>query len=529
MSSFASRHRRRLPHTPSEIALKLHNRPPPPSHRHSGPSAPWPWINLTDEVDFVQLGTELPPIPDFCDHSDCEGRCWKDYPASRFPNWTPSQVAKSRIVNVYIVDVNVRGLFLKADTETIREENKQAFWEYIIRNHRPPTTRVRALFVENMSGPVLQMLGAKYNIEPFFFSSSISWIPSRFQEEVRPGKGDRTSVSPCYNHLDFLKACGDDAMSVPNIEASDSSFESSPGGNTLISYHTNTTDEATPAKYLEERIRFAGQSVYWQNILQRSSDPTFLLLIFIWHAMYAWDEALETLYAYICSLETRVMSPSNIDLTRELHLIRAHLLHYASLLGDMKKSVQFVRDTPNPAMAALSEEEKELSHGLLQKECTNLISDIDRLEQSRQMQDKRLKNVMNLVFSSVNIVDSRRMQELTEAAMKQIAYLTMFFLPASFVAAVFGMNVGEISPGTHGTLPYYFETAAPLTVATIWIIMAFQSKYLFGNRRTTFWTRLGWPWLLFKRMFWNKEAREEDLRRSDHYELPKRASAARAP
>ncbi len=113
--------------------------------------------------------------------------------------------------------------------------------------------------------------------------------------------------------------------------------------------------------------------------------------------MYAWDEALEALYAYICSLETRVMSPSNIDLTRELHLIRAHLLHYASLLGDMKKSVLFVLGTPNPALAALSEEEKAFSLGLLEKECTNLLLDIDRLEQSRQMQDKRLKNVMNLV------------------------------------------------------------------------------------------------------------------------------------
>ncbi len=73
--------------------------------------------------------------------------------------------------------------------------------------------RVRALFVENMSGPVLQMLGTtyaqfpsiqlfeftvayfSYNIEPFFFSSSLSWIPSRFQEDVQPGRGDRELIS----------------------------------------------------------------------------------------------------------------------------------------------------------------------------------------------------------------------------------------------------------------------------------------------------------------------------------------------
>jgi hypothetical protein len=60
-----------------------------------------------------------------------------------------------------------------------------------------------------MSGPTLQMLGGKYviifsvaifgstvvisryDIEPFFFSSSLNWIPSRFQEDRRENIGDR--------------------------------------------------------------------------------------------------------------------------------------------------------------------------------------------------------------------------------------------------------------------------------------------------------------------------------------------------
>lgn len=140
-----------------------------------------------------------------------------------------------------------------------------------------------------------------------------------------------------------------------------------------------------------------GQSVYWQNILQRSQDPTFLLLLVIWHAMYAWDESLEILYNHICSLETQVLSTSNITITRELHLIRAHLLHYASLLGDLKKTVVFILDTENPAMEVYPEAERQLSRLLLVKECNNLLLETDRLESSRQMQDKRLKNVMNLV------------------------------------------------------------------------------------------------------------------------------------
>ena len=51
-----------------------------------------------------------------------------------------------------------------------------------------------------------------------------------------------------------------------------------------------------------ESSEISGQSVYWQSIFQKTHDPTFVLLTFVWHAMYAWDEALENLYDHICSL-----------------------------------------------------------------------------------------------------------------------------------------------------------------------------------------------------------------------------------
>jgi len=267
------------------------------------------------------------------------------------------------------------------------------------------------------------------------------------------------------------------------------------GGNTLISFHANMGLPTTEAAYLHERIRFAGQSVYWQKMLEKTDDPTFLLLIFIWHAMYAWDEALQNLYEHICVLETDVIRTSSMDLTEELHMIRAHLLHYYSLLVAFKKIVNFILDTPNPALTPAQMEKSSL---LMRRECNTLLEEIERLDKERTMQERRLKNVMDLVFSSVNILDSKTMQRMTEAtvrdsaAMKQIAYLTMIFLPASFVAGVFGMNVKEIVPGTRGTIPHYIESTIGLTALTVWIVVAFQSRYLF-NRDMPFWQRLGWP------------------------------------
>ncbi|KAJ3779004.1 hypothetical protein FB446DRAFT_711796 [Lentinula raphanica] len=549
-----------MPSSTYAITDSRYTRPPPP-HRHAGPSAPWPWIDIHDEVDATQLESPLPPIPPLCDHNNCGG-CWRGYPQSRFPNWAPGQVQRSRIDSaihdydndhpciIHYVNVDTGGFFTNAEKHLIMDGDVDVFWEEIAHEKRPDNLRVRALFLENLSGPVLQMLGAKYNIEPFFFSSSLSLIPSRFQEEVRPGKGDHITItlsfirvvrgttskplssihnlsstsSTEYDAKDADMMAGQvintqaplrigqgegaymlalDLLSVHLIRRNDGL------GSTIISYH-DRDENATSAPYLHERIRFAGQSVYWQSIFQKSPDPTFVLLTFIWHAMYAWDEALEKLYGHICGMESQIMSSSDMVLTRDLHTIQAHLLHYSSLLEDFRKSIIFVLDTPNPAMDSLPDDERVLSRKLLQKECNNLLIEVERLEKSRTMQERRLKNVMNLVFSTVNILDSKRMQDLTEAAvrdsaaMKQIAYLSMIFLPASFVAGVFGMNVKELSAQTLGTLPHYFAAAFPLTAVTVWIVMAFQSKHLFRDRDTTsFWTRLAWPILMVQSWFSN--------------------------
>ena len=91
------------------------------------------------------------------------------------------------------------------------------------------------------------------------------------------------------------------------------------------------------------------------------------------------------------------MITNDMKRTEELHVIRAHLLHYASLLQDFKKSVKFVMNTPNPAMDALDEEERKQSQEQLHTQCNNLLSEIERLESWRDMLDKRVKNVMDLV------------------------------------------------------------------------------------------------------------------------------------
>jgi len=119
------------------------NRLPTPSHRHAAPSAPWPWINIHDKIDAVQLESELPPVPPLCDHRNCNG-CWTGYPQSRFPNWTPSQIMRSKIADavatynardpcvIHHVDVNDHGFFTDAGILTADDDDREATWNRMI-------------------------------------------------------------------------------------------------------------------------------------------------------------------------------------------------------------------------------------------------------------------------------------------------------------------------------------------------------------------------------------------------------------
>lgn len=95
--------------------------------------------------------------------------------------------------------------------------------------------------------------------------------------------------------------------------------------------------------------------------------------------------------------ETRVIETNEMRMTNELHVIRAHQLHYHELLEHFRKSVEFVMKYPNPTYDNASEQERKLTKDLLERECNQLLAGINRLEMSRKLQDKRLKNVMNLV------------------------------------------------------------------------------------------------------------------------------------
>lgn len=483
------------------------------------------------EEDII-LETELGPSP----RHSVEQWKWRGYPQSLFGNWVANRVTRSKMVEncsgeprekcrIYYVDVLESGDFKSAkDTDPPIEVDESALsqlWDQL--QIEPTGLRLRLLLVDNMKHPVLQMLGTRYNIEPCFFTSSLNWIPSRYQEEVVKKKGDHITVTLLFvRTVSWDKSaapsqnkhvsCGDKAIDtqeslrlrsvrspaekylLQDLLALHMIRSSDPGGSTIISYHPSAQWNRTTAERLKNLVHKVGESVYWQKIFEQSKDPTFFFLAILWYALYAWDESLDHLYTHMNWLETNELSTNDNHLTTELHTIQAQLLHYASLLEDFRKSVTFVRNTPSPVLESskFTDHARRDTNKLMRKECHNLLSEIDRL-------GLQLKNITDLARATVDFVESRRMQELTiatvrdSAAMKQISYLTMIFLPASFVAAVFGMNVKEITDNATETLTHYAAVSIVFTVLTAWLVVAFQSHSSFHEPGSGFLRRLAWP------------------------------------
>ena len=86
----------------------------------------------------------------------------------------------------------------------------------------------------------------------------------------------------------------------------------------------------------------------------------------------------------------------------DLHTIHAHMLYYNSLLAEFQKAVIFVKDTANPAIKDVENEEQ--TRDAMKVECEHILRGINRIEKLCQTQVQRLTNASYLVrFSTTNL------------------------------------------------------------------------------------------------------------------------------
>ncbi|KAJ8580547.1 hypothetical protein M405DRAFT_886069 [Rhizopogon salebrosus TDB-379] len=473
-----------------------------PRYRHAAPSGPWPWMDFSN-VDISTATNHAPELAlrsteaqDQVERSQMFMKCLKNQSTIYWMDvshdngkFSPSNITGSCI-------------------STVAAADHDEFWEKL-QGERPGNIRVRSLFVDDLTPPVLRMLGTKYNIEPFFFTSSINWIPSRYQEALTHRQRDHITIilpfvrtvlkgsesqSPASSTpLDSAALQSSCSFSVDDHTNPQSSLIFRNGdillmdllaihmireekANTIVSYHPESTGCRTSAKRLRSLMLLVGESVYWQNIFSKSKDPTFLLLAMLWYALYGWDESLESLHNHVTSLVSGVMTSPG-EHTCDLHALQAQ-------------------------SEGTYEEVRKASNELMKKECGNLLGEIERLEKRRRALRNRLKNMLDIVDSrqTKRLIEATEqltdptardsaamrqiLKQLTDATatnftvMRQILYVMMIFPLAIFVAFVFMVNDKNItSYGSLETFSHYVKvTVAPmLMTACAGIIIMYTS------------------------------------------------------
>ncbi|KAJ3531406.1 hypothetical protein NMY22_g8168 [Coprinellus aureogranulatus] len=494
--------------------------PPHRSLRHNTPSDPWPWLDIEDEIDRVSSAPLSPSRP--CYHLDasCSSECWRTYPQSLFANWRQVQMEKSRVLKAFRRSPSSPELpilrchltdegFLEDSGElqipTGANEGARA-WEMI----KDDLTKANTASVQsnNLSGPIMQMLGAKWYIEPIFFSSSINWIPSRFM--VKRDACDHLSVTLKYVRVPQFRSSGPRPSPYEGLRIHRSSMcdrQSYPGlevdllsvylirksdGAVILSYHDSQNLQPTRAKTLHERMRVASHSAHWREVLQSTKDPILVLILLMWHAFSCWEEALELLSDSVNLLGKRIrQSGLKMHAIHRGDAVRAYHAQCISALDDFSADVEFIR---NAAASWTLIDKSHASEGrsFVQEEAQVLLSQVDKLKRRLRLQEEMIGLSYHLTDAHTSLAQ-RKYSEVTveeSKTMKAIARLTALFLPASFLSAIFGMNVGELSPEGKASLWQYVAAAIPLTLITIRVVsaMAFTDEL-----DTDFWMHVTHP------------------------------------
>jgi len=125
--------------------------------------------------------------------------------------------------------------------------------------------------------------------------------------------------------------------------------------------------------------------------------------------------------------ELKVLEETDVELTRQLHVLQAHLLQYESLLNGFHTSVCFLEKTPNPVMESdnFTHDQRMCSKGIMGKQCENLLSEIDPVKRRRTMLINRSKIALDLAFVNANIEDSRPTRMLTELTVRDLAAMRL--------------------------------------------------------------------------------------------------------
>lgn len=172
-----------------------------------------------------------------------------------------------------------------------------------------------------------------------------------------------------------------------------------------------------------------------------------------------------------------------------LHEVTRHAIHSLETLNvavDTLSSIQHQIASQSRRSQSMSWDAQDLAESI-DKQFDLQVRMLRNLHLRAQSNKERLQNEIAYVFNMITKRDSQIMTRIGEAAkedsgvMRTIAVVTMFFLPPTFISAVFSMSFFNYTPPQDGAAGkwsvserfwIYWAFAIPLTALTlgIWVL-----------------------------------------------------------
>lgn len=162
---------------------------------------------------------------------------------------------------------------------------------------------------------------------------------------------------------------------------------------------------------------------------------------------------------------------------RKLHDIGRHAIHVSETLDVAVQTIESIqRHHTNLAMSKTYDEDRTVTQDV-RAQLEFFRGFISNLRHRSTSNEKRLKNEIQLAFNTVaqynagTSVEIGRAAQIDSSAMKTIAFVTLIFLPPTFISSVFSMSFfqcgGNNGWGMSNKFWIYWVFAIPTTIVTV--------------------------------------------------------------
>jgi magnesium transporter len=294
-------------------------------------------------------------------------------------------------------------------------DNLAAFLE----EHRPPGTVVRWINIDGLSNAeIIRAVAEKYALHPLAIED-VMHVPQRPKIEDYPSEANhhaRLFVIARMLQLTDGALCGEQV----------SMFL---GHNTLLTFQESPGDVWDPIRH---RLKTAGSRL-------RQNDASFLLYSLLDATIDYFFPILEQFSDRLEDLEQAVLASPSKETIHKVHAIKRELLLLRRAAWPMREAIHDLQREPHACVS-------DTTRTYLRDVYDHTVQIIDLIETYREFAGSLADTYMASA--------SHRMNEV----MKVLTILGSIFIPVTFLAGVYGMNMPIPEMNSHITYPLFWIT-----------------------------------------------------------------------